>query len=385
MLSLDAFRGLAIAGMILANNPGDWSHVYRQLDHAAWHGWTFTDTIFPAFLFISGVAMALTIARRRAAGIPPATLHRQFFVRAAILFAIGLLLNAIPAFDLATLRVPGVLQRIAMCIAIAAPLLITSRGQVERVLVVVIVALLTLYSVALLALPVPGFDGTVAAGSLEPGRDAGAYIDRWLFGDHLWARSKTWDPEGLLSTLPAVCTLLFGAIAGTALLASRSSASPSSGRLVIGFIIAGFTSLALGAALAATLMPINKNLWTPSYCLWMNGWALLAFAAFYWYLDAHPVRGIRERARRLSAPFSILGINALFVFVVSGVVARLLDAIRIGGAGGVSTTLKSRLYAPFAALPVSPEARSLLFAIAFDLAMLVLAYALWKRRWLIRV
>lgn len=238
LASLDAFFGFAIASIILVNNPGDWNHVYALLDHAAWNGWTFTDTIFPFFLFICGATMALSIARYRAAGCDRRTMMRQFAIRAAIIFTTSLTLNLISSFDSAALRVPGVLQRIGLCILIAAPLALWSGDRGNRVMLFSIVLMLSVYSAALLAVPVPGFDGRIAAGVLEPGRDAGLLVDRWIFGSHLWATSKTWDPEGLLSTLPAACTLLFGVIAGRWVLEARSARQAA-----IGLIVAGFGSL----------------------------------------------------------------------------------------------------------------------------------------------
>ena len=213
LVSLDAFRGFTIASMVLVNNPGDWDHVYPQLDHAAWNGWTFTDLIFPFFLFISGVALSLSIARRRAGALADERRQLLFSLwqRAAIIFLIGLALNFVPNFDLATLRIPGVLQRIALCTALAAPLVLYCNW---RALFGWLVGLLAFYAAAMLLVPVPDPSGVVVAGALEPGRDLGAFIDRLLLSGHLWAKSRTWDPEGLFSTLPALATMLGGVLTG---------------------------------------------------------------------------------------------------------------------------------------------------------------------------
>jgi len=380
LVSLDAFRGFTIAAMMLVNNPGDWDHVYRQLDHAQWNGWTFTDWIFPFFLFTCGTAMALSIERRLGEGSARMTLLRQFALRAAIIFAIGLTLNFIPAFDLSTLRIPGVLQRIALCILLAAPIVLSSPREHWIRLLAWIVALLAAYSLLQLAVPVPGFDGKVAAGVLEPGRDAGAFVDRFLLGGHLWATARTWDPEGLVSTLPAVATLLFGVLAGYWLLASEASAGKA-----IAMLVAGLASLAAGSVLDTALMPINKSLWTPSYCVFMNGWALLLFAAFYWLIDGNGSAVVRAQARRWLMPLSIYGMNALFLFALSGLVGRLLNAGRIARGDGTAVSLKTWLYAPLAALPIDPLLSSVIFAIAFDLAMFAVAWWMWKKRWFIKV
>jgi predicted acyltransferase len=375
--SLDAFRGFAIAAMMLVNNPGDWDHVYAPLLHAQWHGWTFTDTIFPFFLFICGVAMPLAIAKARALGGGDAAVVRRFAVRAAIIFAAGLALNFIPAFDPQTVRIPGVLQRIALCIAIAIPLLV--RANAARAAALAIVALLGAYALAELCVPVPGADGVVAAGSLEPGRDAGAYVDRMLLGGHLWSKSKTWDPEGLLSTLPAACSLLLGALAGL-----RLRRGLPARRVESELVIAGIVSLAVGVALDAWLMPINKNLWTPSYVLLMNGYALVAFAAAHWLLDGERAASSRAAARRLLLPLTIFGMNALFLFVLSGLVGRALVAIVVPQPDGAAVPLKALVYAPFVALTSDPHVASLLFAVAFLLAMFAVAWIMWRRRWFVR-
>jgi predicted acyltransferase len=374
--SLDAFRGFAIAAMMLVNNPGDWAHVYAPLLHAQWHGWTFTDTVFPFFLFICGVAMPLAIAKERARGAGDAAVVRRFAVRAAVIFAAGLVLNSIPAFDPQTVRIPGVLQRIALCILIATPLL--AGRSAARAAALAIVALLGVYALVELYVPVPGPDGGVAAGRLEPGRDAGAYVDRLLLGGHLWGNSKTWDPEGLLSTLPAACSLLLGALAGL-----RLRPDVPARRIETELAAAAIGSLAAGVALDAWLMPVNKNLWTPSYVLLMNGWALAAFAASHWLLDGERAPALRAAARRASLPLTIFGRNALFLFVLSGLVGRAL-LIGVPRTGGESVTLKTIAYSPFVALADDPYVASLLFAVAFLLAMSAVAWLMWRRRWFIR-
>ena len=356
--------------MVLVNNPGDWDHVYAPLDHAKWNGWTFTDTVFPFFLFAAGVAMAISVERRRAAGAGHlvATLAK----RAAVIFAIGLALNFVPSFDLATLRIPGVLQRIALCILAASPLAVHAR---TRMIAIAIVVLLAVYTVAMLFVPVPGPDGVVAAGVLEPGRDFGAWLDRRVLDGHLWSQSRTWDPEGLTSTLPAVASLLFGVMTGRALLHAPAGLRPS-----ITMLVAGVAAVVVGIVLDRMFMPINKNLWTPSYCVFMTGISLVALAAFHAAMDGASSARVRTLARRLALPLTILGMNALFIFAFSGLVGRLLASVRIHGA-----PLKAHLYSPISALPLAPETNSLLYAIAFWLAMFAVAWLMWRKRWFVKV
>ena len=373
LASLDAFRGFAIASMMLVNNPGDWGHLHAPLAHAKWNGWTFTDLVFPFFLFAAGVSMAISVDRRARDATAPPKLMRELARRAAVIFFVGLALNLFPAFDFSTVRIPGVLQRIALCVLIAAPLAVHGSS---RSIGLWIAALLAAYTIPMLFVPVPGPDDIVAAGALEPGRDFGAWVDRELLGGHLWSQSRTWDPEGLVSTLPAACSLLFGVLAGRWLLGARAGFSASAAMLA-----AGIAALLAGLVLDAILMPINKNLWTPAYCVFMTGWSLVAFSAFHAAMDATP---LRTNARRILLPLTIYGMNALFLFALSGVVARLLGIIRVGGEAGAPLMLKAWLYAPLQALPIAPENASLLFAIAFDLVMFAVAWAMWKKRWFVK-
>src|SRR5688572_4459587 len=188
LVSLDAFRGITIAGMLLVNNPGTWSHIYAPLRHAEWHGWTPTDLIFPFFLFIVGVAMTFSFDKLRARGVSRRSMLAKAAKRAAILFALGMLLHGFPEYDLSSIRVPGVLQRIALASFAASVIVIALRPRGQ------LIALLTLlfgYWALQTLTTIPGGGQSV----LEPGRDLGAYIDRTVFTEaHLWSQSKTWDP-----------------------------------------------------------------------------------------------------------------------------------------------------------------------------------------------
>jgi predicted acyltransferase len=359
LASLDALRGFAIASMVLVNNPGDWDHLYAPLAHAKWNGWTFTDIVFPLFLFAAGVAMTLSLARRAHEGTSRVALLTSTLRRALVIFLVGVALNFIPALDPATVRIPGVLQRIALCLAIAAPVVIWGGW---RMTLAAIALLFVAYTVPMLLVPVPGADGFVAAGRLQPGNDFGAWVDRHVFGAHLWSQSRTWDPEGLVSTLPAAASLLFGVLAGY-FLHHRATAIVTAG---VGFLV-------LGIAMDAIFLPINKNLWTPTYTVFMTGWCLVAFALFHAFLD-EAAPPLRDRMRAACLPLTIFGMNALFLFAFSGLVARLL------GAFGT----KASMYAPIRALPVAPEVASLLYAILFEAAMFAVAWLMWKKRWFVK-
>ena len=401
LISLDAFRGFTIASMLLVNNPGDWSNLYPQLAHAAWNGWTFTDWIFPFFLFISGVSMSLSMATK-SGGLERTSSEKLALLislakRASIIFLIGLCLNFIPLFQIETVRILGVLQRIAICTVLAAPLVIyfTWRQQI-----IWIVGILLVYTTIMLRLPVPDVTGVVTAGALEPGRDVGAYIDRLLLSGHLWAKVKTWDPEGLFTTLPALCSQLFGVLTGRWLLSDGRSnnigGDPSQNRIVnanqqagktVWMLLAGLAMLWLGVILESLVMPINKSLWSTSYCVFMTGWALLLFGAFYWLMDACGNATMKAQFRRLMQPLTIYGLNALFIFAMSGLVAKLIGffKVSIANLGDTPVSIKTALFAPLKALPILPVNSSLLFAILFNMCFFVLAWFMWKKRWFIKV
>ena len=208
LLSLDVFRGLTVAAMLLVNNPGDWGHIYPPLEHAPWNGCTPTDLIFPSFLFIVGVsiAYALGTARQDAARHP--ALLARIVKRAAILFGLGLLIALEPRFDFATVRVMGVLQRIALVFLVCGVVFVKTGWRTQ---VGLLVTVLVGYAVLLQLVPVPG----IGPANLAPATNLGAWLDRAVLGEaHLWRTAKTWDPEGLLGTLPAVGTGLLGMLAG---------------------------------------------------------------------------------------------------------------------------------------------------------------------------
>ncbi|MEP7157478.1 MAG: DUF5009 domain-containing protein [Betaproteobacteria bacterium] len=377
LISLDAFRGFTIAAMVLVNNPGDWGYLYSQVAHAKWNGWTFTDWIFPFFLFICGVSMVFSLGRRAAAGENKRQLLRQLYKRAALIFLIGFLLNFIPNFNIFTVRIPGVLQRIAICTALAAPIVVYFNWRQQCAW---IGGLFLVYAVLMFFVPVPDAHGNIVAAALEPGRDFGAYVDRLLLSGHLWVQSKTWDPEGLVTTLPALCTQLFGVLAGQWLLSAYGKAEKT-----VWMMLAGLAFLWVGVIIDATFMPINKSLWTISYSIFTAGWALLVFSAFFWLIDGNESAVLRARAQRWLLPFTIYGMNALFIFAFSGLLGKMLGYIKFAQPDGTLLTLKAVLYSPIQSLPLAPLDASLLFATLFNLCMFFIAWLMWKKKWFIKV
>jgi predicted acyltransferase len=366
LVSLDTFRGVTIAGMLLVNNPGTWSAIHPPLRHAAWHGWTPTDLIFPFFLFIVGVSMTLSFARLRERGSSRGEILRKSAKRAAILFALGLALHGFPNYlDLSTLRIPGVLQRIALAYIAAAALVlyVKPRGQWLAA-----AAILLGYWALMTLVPVPGS----GAGLLEPGRDLGAFIDRAVFTEnHLWAYSRTWDPEGLLSTLPAVATVLTGVFAGRWLGAPRPPAE-----VAVRLFLAGNAALLAGVIWGAAF-PINKNLWTSSYVLFTSGMACHFLAVCYWLVD---VRG----HRRAAMPFVVFGTNAIAAFFLSSLLARTLNLIQVAGPDG-PVALKVWIYATLFAPLGAPMNASLAFAVVYVLFWMAVMWVMYRRRVFIKV
>jgi predicted acyltransferase len=364
LLSVDALRGLTVAAMVLVNNPGTWSAVYAPLQHAAWHGWTPTDMVFPFFLFVVGVSIPLALGpplERGAAGLSVRVVRR-----AAVIFALGLLLHALPFFPLAELRIPGVLQRIAVCYLLAALLVLATGGaRGWRAQGIVAGALLVGYWLVMTRVAAPGH----VAGDLSPEGNLSGYVDRLILGTrHIWQATRVYDPEGMLSTLPATATTLLGVLAGHWLRAGQSGTRPGarpSISIVGGLAAAGLAATALGW-LWGLSFPVNKPLWTSSYALLMAGLAALALAACHWTIE---VRGRRGWA----GPFAVLGVHALTLFFLSSLMAKLLFIVRVGAGGPrLQTWLFEHGFAPWAA----PVNASLAYALVYVLLWWALMWAL---------
>jgi predicted acyltransferase len=365
LVSLDVFRGLTIAGMVLVNNPGTWSSIYWPLEHAEWHGWTPTDLVFPFFLFIVGVSITLAFGRR----VEEATVKRDLYLkvikRTLIIFGLGLFLNLFPTFQLSTVRIPGVLQRIAICYLIASLIFLSTKIRMQ---IVIAVALLLIYWLLMTRVAAPGF----AVGDLSKEGSLASYIDRTIFGAHVWRQAKVYDPEGLLSTIPAVATTLFGVLTGHWLRTERTQFEK-----VAGLFVAGAMCVMVGWAWNP-FFPINKALWTSSYVLFTAGLALQLLAVCYWLID---IKGYR----RWAWPFVVFGVNALALFVGTALMVKLMGLIKIPNGDGTSTSSQGwifrHLFLPWA----SPINASLFYAIAFILLWLFLMWLLYRKQILIKV
>jgi len=373
LLSLDVFRGITIAAMVLVNNPGTGAAIYWPLAHAEWHGWTPTDLIFPFFLFIVGVSITLALGRRRTLGDTRGALALRALRRSAIIFALGLMLNIGVTlgygYGFDTLRIMGVLQRIALCYLAAALLFLWSGWRTQAG---VAAALLIGYWGLMTLVPVPGF----GAGDLDKVGSLTAWLDRLVLGRHIWGGSRVYDPEGLLSTLPSIATTLAGVLAGHWLLAGPVSIW-SLRRKARGLALAGLVATAGGLVWGAWF-PINKPLWTSSYALFTAGAATLVLAACLWLVD---VAGYQ----RWATPFVVFGSNALALYFLSTLGALLLGIIRIPQPGGVSLALHAVLYRRLFMPWTSPINGSLAWAITYVMIWLGAMWLLYRRRIFIRV
>ncbi len=361
LLSLDVFRGMTIAAMILVNSPGN-ETAYAQLEHAEWNGCTFTDLVFPFFLFAVGMSLVFSFTPRLEKGESSVALLKKILIRSAILFGLGLLLNGFPKYNLETLRIPGVLQRIAVCYLVASLLFLKTRISTQ---VSIACTLLVGYWLAMTSIPVPGY----GVGDLGVEGNLAAYMDRLLLAGHTY--KPVYDPEGILSTLPAIATTLLGNLAGVWLLSNRRGAEK-----VRGMVIAGLLSAVLGA-LWSQVFPLNKALWTSSYVLWTGGLALIVMALCYQWIEL-------RNWRNWGKPFEIFGANAIAVYILHILFLKIQNRIvmpRLDGTpGNLRLYLSEHLFGW-----TSLQNASLFYALGYTLLWFVVLALLYRRKMVIKV
>lgn len=424
LISLDVFRGLTIAGMVMVNNPGTWSAMYGPLKHAEWHGITPTDYIFPFFLFIVGVAIPIALSKRITEG-PTRGVYLKIISRAAMIFALGLCISLIPFFNFnetqipwwpkflilllfvaglfflllrsylvaailigaaitgllisyfagyllvpysfETMRIFGVLQRIAVCYLIVSLIFLHTDWKQQAIIGV---AILLIYWALMTLISVPGCDITTIN---DKACNLAAYIDRLILTEnHIWRGGKVYDPEGILSTLPAIVTTISGVLAGTWLKSKRDPSQTSNGMFFFGVIL-----LILGWFWSLSF-PLNKALWTSSYVLYTSGLALLTLAACYWIID---IKGYKK----WTWPFVVFGVNALALFIFSGIMARILGMVRFAGDEGKDITLQNWIFKTFFLSMAEPLNASFAYSIFIILFWLFLMWLLYRKRIYIKV
>ena len=385
LVSLDVFRGLIVAAMILVTDPGTYSAVYRQLLHSPWDGVTATDTIFPSFLFIVGVAITLSFASRLRKGDSRSTLAWHVLRRSLVILVLGLAVNGFPDYHWQTLRLPGILQRIAACylfVALLYLLVFVDSRRNERwkvraktaILAGLTVGILAFYYSLLKIVSVPGF----GPGRLDSFGSLPAYIDRVVFGTrHLWAYGitpgvgVTYDPEGILSTLPAIATVLIGVLVGEWLRTERPA------RQKLTFLLLAGAALLLAGWLLHPLFPINKQLWTSTFVLFSSGISILVFAFIYAIVDL-------RQSRWWTAPALAFGTNAILAFVLSSVITSSLDHIHVAS-DGAAISIHKWAYQHIFATWLAPIHASLVYAIVIVLLNLALVYPLYRKRIFLRI
>jgi predicted acyltransferase len=390
LLSLDVFRGLTIAGMLLVNDPGTWSAIFPPLGHAEWHGWTPTDLIFPFFLFIVGITTHLSLSARRARGDDDSALVKQILRRGLIIWLLGFLMALFPfyqwgnieALPNATLwdrivwrldhvRILGVLARIGIVYILAGLLTLktTLRQQIY-----IIAGLLFGYWFAMTLIPVPGENEIGALLLHTKDRNLAAFVDRAILTTkHIWTGSVTYDPEGILSTFPAVATAMLGVLAGR-WIALREK--PLLERIT-GLFAAGSLGMVVGLMWNWSF-PINKNLWTSSYVIFTAGMACVALATIMWIVDYANVKWWTK-------PFVVFGVNPIVAFVGSGVMARLIYTLWKVEYEGRSVSIQSAIYQSVFASWLPPRVASLAFALTFVLLWYGILLVLYRRKIILKV
>ena len=358
LLSLDAFRGYTIAAMILVNFPGSWSHIYGPLRHAGWNGLTPTDLVFPFFLFIVGVSIALAYTKRIQKGVSAREMHLKILFRTIKIFGVGLLLDFIHHFRFSEIRYAGVLQRIAIVFLVSSLLFLHSRWISQTIIGA---GLLILYWLAMTLIPTPGYPSAM----LEPGINLAAWVDEKLLPGRMW--QGTWDPEGIMSTIPAISTCIMGMLTGLMILDNTSQE-----RKIRRIFILGFAAVIVGYAWS-WIFPVNKSLWTSSYVLITGGLAMIILSILIFLIDVKPYNSF--------ARFGVVfGANAIAVYVLAGLLAFVFYTIPFAGA-----SLNEHFVGLAEHTFFSYKFMSLLYAMMFVAVNYIPAYWLYSRRIHIRL
>ena len=390
LLSLDVFRGITVAGMLLVNDPGTWSAIFPPLEHAAWDGWTPTDLIFPFFLFIVGITTYLSLSARRARGDDDSAVVKQILRRGIIIYLLGFAMAMFPFYQWGTIdsipnagawdrilfriehvRILGVLPRIAIVYVCAA--LLTLKTTVKQQ-ILIIAGLLFGYWLAMTLIPVPG-EGVIGALLLHTkDRNLAAYLDRAILGtNHTWIGSVTYDPEGPMSTIPAIATSMLGVLAGRWI----GQRDKQLLERLAGLFAVGAIGMMLGLMWNWSF-PINKNLWTSSYVIFTAGMAALALATVMWLVDYCNVKWWTK-------PFVVFGVNPIVAFVGSGVLARLIYTLWHVSYNGKSVAVQDAIY-QIVFLPwLPPRVASLAFSISFVLLWYGVLTVLYRRNIILKV
>ncbi len=364
ILSLDIFRGLTIMSMIIVNTPGSWSYAYPILRHSEWNGCTPTDLVFPFFIFAMGFSAVLSINKRLQKGVPKQKLVFQLIRRSAIIFLLGLIINSFPFNDLANIRIPGVLQRIAIVNLICGLFLIYS--DIKRIWYVSIV-LLSGYWALMTLVPVPDFGPS----NLEPTTNLAAWLDRLIIGKHVWEYTKLYDPEGILSTIPAIVSGFIGVLAGNSFMKLKDERDKLIYLLVFGNIL-----IVCGMAFD-WVFPINKQLWTSSYVLYTSGLAMVVLGTTFWLADI-------KRFRKFAPPFLAFGTNPIIAYFGSEIGIVIIGLIKIKTENG-PISLYDWLFIQYQVIGLSPLNASLFGALLYTGFWLLVVGIMYRRHVIVKI
>jgi predicted acyltransferase len=355
LISLDFFRGLTIAAMIVVNDPGSWSYIYAPLKHADWHGATPTDLVFPFFLFIVGVSISLSLSKRKVSG----NLYFKIVKRSIIIFLLGIFLALFPSFDFENLRIVGVLQRIAIVYLVCAVLYLNTSFSTQ---LKIGIGLLIVYWITMMFVP---FSGNLA-GTLEPGNNFAAWVDSFIVPGRMY--QETWDPEGFYSTIPSIATGITGMLCGKMILNTNNSLKDK----IIKLFYWGILILIAGH-FWDYIFPINKHIWTSSYVLFSSGLGMIILAMSMWIID--------EKKHTSNIKFGLVfGSNAIVAYVLHGIVWRLFQIPIISGVGlqklWMDTGINLGLPAKFVSLD---------WAVFYTVVIYFIVYQLYKKKIFIKI
>jgi predicted acyltransferase len=378
LLSLDTFRGITILAMILVNNPGTWGAMYGPLRHADWHGWTVTDLIFPFFLFIVGVAIVYAFSGKLEKGEAKGTLTLTALKRAGVLFLLGLIMAGYPFFQLEPsfglrdnielIRIMGVLQRIAICYFIASVIFLYFKPRVQLYWAA---GFVLFYWAVMFLVPVPGHGAGLIDDKIN---NLAAFIDRAILGQNLWVGTgRLWDPEGLLSTLPAISTTLIGVWAGHILRNKEHDEVKKTAQLMV----TGSVLVIIGYVWAWHF-PINKPIWSSSYAVMTGGQAMVGLALCYWFID---VKGFKK----WTEPFVVYGVNAITVFFMSGIIARTLGLFHVTMSTGDTVTVQRWIFLTFFDSWLSTINASLAYSIMWVFLWYLILLFMYRKKIIIKV
>jgi predicted acyltransferase len=352
-----------MAAMVLVENPGTWP-IYRQLQHAKWGDpITFKDWIFPFFLFVMGISITLSLTKRLKSGISRSKLFQKIITRTLILFSLGMLLHLFYFVFFGRFRIPGILQRIAIVYFVCAVLFLLTSWRTQ---IGIIVAILLGYWILMTVVPVPG----VGPANLNPETNLAAWLDQTLLDGFL--RNPKSDPQGILSTLPAICIGLIGLLAGQWL---QRDINPE--RKTLGFVGAGIGLVIIGWVWGLKF-PILRDIWTSSYILYTSGFTLLTWSLCHWIVDT---RGFKRWAQ----PFAAYGVSCIFVFLASHVVGVLFFLIRIPTATEKTISLQRVIVDNLFLSWLGPQNASILFALCVVLLWMIPLWFLYNKRIYIKI